>query len=307
MRAAVLEAIGRRIEVTSSVPAVSRETIGVRLGLLRLQRASKVPLASGERLGTGCEVLLSSVCFSAGSPVPMSALVDATLVVGEMIDGDRLSFELAGKAVPGEYTLSTTVSALFPLAAYRGQAVQQKVWLKAASRLELAAQVDPAEATASLIAALSQERALAIDAEASELVLAELGRRLELSVDADSLRAHALTLWRAIDQPRLGALGLSDDMQRRAQQVWCSSTGVLEWASRQLIASRVLNALFEAKVLDANRAASEAEAALKSVGVGAAQLQKAAPGRAEQLYSSAVIIAARRQVVALPCVRVVER
>ncbi len=304
MREAVLEAVRTRIEVVSTVPPISKATIGVRLGLLRLQRASRVPLVPGERLSVGCEVQLSSLCFCAGSPVPMSALIDATVVVGEMLDGDRLSFELAGKQVPGTYTLSTVLTSLFPLSEFRGQAVQQKVWLKRASRLELSAQVDPAEANAAMIAALMQERANAIEAEASEVVLAELGRRLEFSHDADSLRAHALTLWRAIDQPRLVALAVSDALQQRAQHVWCASTGVLEWASRQLIASRVLNALFEAKVLDVARTASDAEAALESVGVGAAALQKAASARAEQLYSSAVIIAARRAVATLPCVRI---
>jgi len=303
-RDAALKALRAPIEVRSEIAPVSRDTIGVRLGLLRLQRAPKAPLGVEETLSTGCEVVLSSVCWSAGTPVPMSALVNATVVIGEMIDGDRLSFELAGKRVPGEHTLSTSLTALFPVPEFRGQRVRQQVWLKSASRLELAAQLDPADANASLVAALEQERERAVEARASETVVAELGARLGLGVTAEQVRAHALTMWHAIDQPRLIALGLGDAICRRAQAVWCSTPGILDWASRQLVASSVLSALFEARVLDAPLAARDAEAALKAVGVGAAQLAKAEPAQAERLYSSAVINAARRQLVRLPCVEI---
>ena len=305
-RETALRAVGERIEVRTEVSPVSREIIGVRLGLLRLQRAPKKPLGAQEPLSQGCEVVLSSVCWSAGTPVPMSALVDATVVLGEMIDADRLSFELTGRRAPGEYKLPTTLTALFPVPEFRGQPVVQQVWLKSASRLELAPSIDASDANASLVAALQQERERAIEARASETVAAELGTRLGLSVTAEQVRAHAVSMWRTIDQPRLNALGLGDDMQRRAQSVWCSTPGILDWASRQLVASSVLSALFEAKVLDAGLAAREAEAALKAVGIGADQLAKADPVQAEQLYSSAVVNAARRQLVRLPCVEIID-
>ena len=300
-------AVKQRIEATSGVPPFSREILGVRLRLLQLERAPRVALGPGELLGKGCELVFSSICWSAGNPVPLSALVDASVVLGEMPDGDVLSFELAGKQLPSEHKFTTTLTTLFPLPEYQGQPVQQQVWLKSAQRVELAPQVNLDDATLSLNNALQKERAQAVEARASEAVLTTLGVRLGLVPAEEMVHARALEMWATIDQPRLQALGLDEPTLRRARGAWLASKGITDWASRQLQASAVLKALFETEVLDEKLAASEAEATLKALGVTAEQLGKATPGQAEQVYSHAVVIAARRQLMQLHCVTITDR
>jgi hypothetical protein len=317
-REATIAATQARIEVASGVPPVSAQVVGVRLELLRIQAATRVPLPAGERLGKGCEVLLNSVCWSNNSPIPLSAMVDQLLVVGELPEYEQLSFGLGGMPVPGEATFAMELPSFYPVSEFRGQPVQQQVWIKSANRLVLPAigpeffaalglPEDAQAATEVLVAALVQERLRAVEARGSELVIATLAQRLGVVPEVPSTRAHATELWKSTDEPRLVGLGLDDPARRRAQLAWNSSPGILDWASRQLMASAVISALVEAGVLDPKAIAAEADALLRQVGVGAEEAAHASQAQAASLFGTAAALAARRQVMRLPCVHITDR
>ncbi len=297
------EAVRERIEVSSGVAPLSAASLGVRLGLLRIANAKRVALADTEAIGKGCEVALSSVCVSARSAVPLSALVDAQVVVGELPDNDLLSFELAGKRAPATFSFASKVPVLFALPALRGQSVTQQVWVKSAMRLVMP---PVGEANEALAKELSAERAQAVAASASERVIEVLAGRLGFVPTQASVHARALETWTAIDKPRLSALGFDDAFLRRSQGVWVATPDILDWARRQLMAKAVLFALFEAGVLDADSAAAEAATTLRSVWLKSELLAAAGDARAEALYAQSVLIVARRHLMRLPCVLILD-
>lgn len=271
--------------------------------MLRIANAQRVELNEAETIGKGCEVTLSSVCVFGGSAVPLSALVNASVVVGELADNDLLSFELAGKRAPATLSFASKVPVLFALPALRGQSVTQQVWVKSARRLVMPAVGEPNDALASELAA---ERANAVAASASERVIEALAGRLGFAPTQASTHARALEMWTAIDEPRLSALGFDDAFLRRSQGMWVATPDILDWARRQLMAKAVLFALFEAGVLDAESAAAEAAETLRSVGLRSEALAVAGKARAEALYAQSVLIAARRHLMRLPCVVILD-
>lgn len=306
MTSAAHDAVAAPIDVVSGVAPVSGASLGVRLGLLRIANAQRVELAGGEVISKGCEVTFSSVCVFAERAVPLTALVEASVVIGEMPDNDLLSFELVGKRAAGALTFTSKLPTLFALPSLRGQPVTQQLWVKSARRLVMPTQVVSGDVSQRLTEELTAERLNAVAAKASERVIEVLASRLRIAPSAEAVHARASELWATVDRPRLVALGFDEAFLRRSHGAWVATPDVLDWARRQLMAHAVLTALFEAGILQVEAAANDAAATLRSVGLDAALLSEAGEPRAAAFYAQSIMLSARRQLMGLPCVMILD-